>query len=276
MLFKENVYFKSSLLEGFKASLGSFKIIGKNKSLLFFYIIPFLLNIILLSVLMYLAFVNIYPFLKSSLDNLFLSGDAWYVTVSNIFLKTLIFLIKPFLIIIMFYFTTIIYGFIGNILCSPFLDMLSQKTQKVISDRIDDEPFSFKRFLGDIVRTIKNLFKMIGVIILASILPLFLLLILPPIGPALYTLCCYFTTSLVLGLQFLDYPLERKRYSFTEKFKITWKFRYSAIGLGLSFLIVSMVPILGFLGINMCVMGATIIFEKDIVPTLKKYEIEQL
>jgi CysZ protein len=264
MLFKENVYFKSSLLEGFKASLGSFKIIGKNKSILFFYIIPFLLNIILLSVLMYLAFVNIAPWLKG-----YLTGDAWYIKLLSV-------LITPILLLLLFFFTTIIYGFIGNILCSPFLDILSQKTQKAISDRIDDEPFSFKRFLGDIVRTIKNLFKMIGVIILASILPLFLLLILPPIGPALYTLCCYFTTSLVLGLQFLDYPLERKRYSFTEKFKITWKFRYSAIGLGLSFLIVSMVPILGFLGINMCVMGATIIFEKDIVPTLKKYEIEQL
>jgi len=262
-LFKKDAYFKSYLFEGFGASLASFRVIRENKSVLIFYVIPFLLNIIILSVLMYLAFTNIAPLLKN-----YLAGDAWYIR----FLNTLI---TPILLAFLFVITTMVYGFTGNVLCSPFLDKLSQKTQEAISNNKVYVPFSSKCFSENLLRTSKNLVKMFILIIIISIVSMFLLVI-PVVGAALYSVCGYFTTSFILGLQFLDYSLERRKYTFIEKLKITWKFRYPAIGLGLSFLIISMIPILGFLGINTGVMGASIIFEKNIAPTLLEEEIKLL
>ena len=260
MLFKKDIIFKSSLVEGVGASLASFKIIRENKSILFFYIIPFLLNIILLSALIYLTFVNIVPMLQNYFD-----GDAWYI-------KLLYKLIKPILLILLLFITTMIYGFVGNILCSPFLDTLSQKTQETVSGTKINIPFSLKRSSENIIRTFKNLFKMLALVAIVSLLSM-LFIPIPVIGHVFYSALGYITASFILGLQFLDYPLERKRYTFIEKLKITWKFKYAAIGLGLSFLIVSMIPILGFLGINMGVMGASIIFEKNISSTLLENNI---
>ena len=259
-LFKKNVKIKSSFIGGFGASFASFKFIRKNKSILFFYIIPFLLNILILSLLLYLAWINIFPFLKNHL-----TGDAWYFT----FLKPLL---VPILLIFLFFITTVVYGFIGNILCSPFLNALSQKTQEIISGKKNDKPLSLKDSLEDFTRTFKNFFKMFFVIIIVYILSLFLLLI-PLIGAMIYSMIGYFITSFILGLQFLDYPLDRRKYTFKEKLKIVWKFKYSTIGLGISYLIVSMIPIFGFLGINMCIMGASSIFEKNISPALSEYKI---
>ena len=245
---------KSTFLEGFGASFASFRLIGKNKSILFFYIIPFLLNIIILSLLVYLAFSNIAPFLRN-----YLTGDAWYIRLLNT-------LIAPILLMLLFFITVIVYGFLGNILCSPFLNTLSQKTQEIISGKKYHESFSFKGFLQNFTRTFKNFFKMLLIIIIVSLFSM-LLLFIPVVGAVLYSIIGYITSSFILGLQFIEYPLEREKYTFTQKLRIAWKFRYSVIGLGMSFLIVSTIPILGFLGINMGVMGGAIIFEKNILST---------
>ena len=252
---------KSTFLEGFGASFASFKLIRKNKSILFFYIIPFLLNIIILSVLLYLAWTNIAPFLKS-----YLAGDAWYLKLLNA-------LIAPILLVFLLFITVTVYGFLGNILCSPFLNTLSQKTQETISGKKNQDPFSFKGFFENFIRTFKNFFKMLLIIIIVSLFSMFLLFI-PVVGAALYSVIGYITTSFLTGLQFIEYPLEREKYTFRQKLRIAWKFKYSVIGLGMSFLIVSKTIILGFLGINMGVMGGAIIFENNIKPTLSTDEAE--
>jgi CysZ protein len=270
-LFKKDIKIKSAFLKGFWVSFASFGLMGKNKSILLFYIVPFLLNIFLLSAFIYLAFTNIAPLLRDVL-----SGNEEYHRILNALLAVLNFLITPILLLFLLYLATVAYGFIGNILCSSFLDKLSQKTQETVSGRKIDTPFSLKyfpkRFEENFIRTFKNFFKMLALVITISLLSMFLLLI-PIIGAILYSALGYITTSFILGLQFMDYPLNRKKYTFGEKLKIAWKFKYTTIGLGMSFLIISMIPILGYLGINMCVMGASIIFEKDISATLLEYDV---
>ena len=266
-LFKKDVKFKSNFLRGFWISFASFGLMRKNKSILFFYIVPFLLNIILLSGVIYLAFINIAPLLKGFLD-----GETWYLRVLNT-------LITPVIFLFLLYIATVVYGFIGNILCSSFLDKLSQKTQEIVSGNKIDKSFSLKhfpkRFEENFIRTFKNFFKMLALLIIVYLLSAFLLFI-PLIGSILYSAIGYLTTSFILGLQFLDYPLNRNKYTFGEKLKVAWKFKYTTMGLGVSFLIVSMLPILGYLGINMCVMGASMIYEKNISSTLLEHDINQL
>ena len=265
-LFVKNVKIKSAFLKGFWASFASFRLMRKNKSIVLFYIIPFLLNIILLSILIFLALTNIAPLLRE-----FLAGDAWYLKLLNA-------LITPILFLFLIYIATVVYGFVGNILCSPFLDTLSQKTQEIVSGKKIDDSYPLKqfpkRFKDNLARTFANFFKMLALLLAIYILSLFLLLI-PLAGPILYSAIGYITASFILGLQFLDYSLERRQYTFGEKLKIAWKFKYSTIGLGASFLIVSMIPVLGFLGINMCVMGASTIYERNIASALLEHDANE-
>lgn len=255
-LLLKNAKVKSSLITGFSNSFRSISIAWRNKSLLIYFVVPFILNIAVLSAVFYFSYTSLVPLIKSAL-----TGDQWYMN----FLRVLI---SPVLFVLLSVFTVLVYSIAGGIITAPFLDLLSEKTEKVLGSKKSGEAFSVIELLSDILRALLNSIRLLILMLVINITLLLLNII--PGGSFIYAFLNFLSALFFYGFQFYDFSLERRRYSFGEKLRITWKFRWSVFGSGLAFFLISFIPVIGFLGLNLCTVGATITFTEDIEPALQK------
>ena len=251
-LFK-NLKVNSSIFTGFTNTFRSPGLVIGNKNLLLYFVIPFILNIIILSGILYFAYTSLMPMTES-----FLAGNQWYMQ----FIR---FVVSPVLLILLSIFTVFIYSIMGGIITAPFLDLLSSETEKVLGVK-NDEKLSMKELLSDIFRALVNTIRLLILIVLINLVLLLLNLI--PGGSFVYAFLNFLTALFFYGFQFYDFPLERRRYRFMEKLKITWKFKWSVLGTGLAFFLLSFIPVIGFLGFNLCTVGAAVTFIEDIKDSL--------
>ena len=245
---------KGSFVRAFKEVFASLKSV-KEYRLYGYFIIPFLLNIIILSFMIYFSYNNILP----------LSTHA--ITGEGIFFDILRRLLAPLILIALSIVTIFIYSIIGTIITAPFNDILSEKLEEKLTGEKFNEKFSFSAFFEDIFRVLKNILKLLIAILIINIL-LLLLNFLPLIGTVMYTILSFIVTLFFLGFQFYDYPLERRKQTFGQKIKTLMYFKMQVLGLGLGFMVLSLIPIVGFLGLNMATIGATVMFVEYIKPAL--------
>ena len=247
---------KDTASGAFADVLYSFTFVSNNKSLIKYYIIPFLLNIIVLSGIFYFSYNSLNPWLQE-----FVSGNAWYM-------RAVSYILSPVIFVILLISSIFLYTILGTIIASPFLDFLSSRTEKLYSGLSPDSDLSFNESIKDIVRTTKNTFKLLVLLLLMNILLLFLNFI--PGGAFIYAFMNFFFTVFFYGFQFFDYPLEKRFYSFREKLRICWRFKRTLSGNGTAFFLMSFIPVAGFLGLNSATVGAAISFKKYMEPALNK------
>lgn len=253
---------RSSIARGFTGSFRGLNLVWENKGLMPYLIVPFILNIIILTSIFCYSYISLLPVIES-----FISGSEWYMQFIRL-------LVSPVLLVMLAIAAVFVYSVAGGIISAPFLDLLSLKTEEILGIRVDDKNFSLTAAAGDLLRAVMNSLKLIILILFMNIF-LLLLNILPG-GSLLYTLFSFITALFFYGFQFYDYPLERRRFSFKEKLRIVWKFRWSVAGSGLAFFILSFIPIAGFLGLNICTTGAVITFAEDIQPELIQKKTESM
>lgn len=157
------------------------------------------------------------------------------------------------LILMLFYFSLFKYIFL--IIGSPLFAYLSEKTESIIEGR--DFPFSFKQLLKDIVRGIRLAFRNMlwQTVYSISILILSLIPLIGWITPLLALLIeCYY-----LGFSMLDYSCERNKLSTTQSILFIGRHKGLAIGNGIVFYIMHLLPLAGWiLAPSYAVIAATI------------------
>lgn len=157
------------------------------------------------------------------------------------------------LILMLFYFSWFKYLFL--IIGSPVFAWLSEKTEAIMSNT--SYPFNFNKFLKDILRGIQIALRNMLWQTVYSISILFLSLV-PLIGwaspvLAIFVECYYF------GFSMLDYTSERKGLSSSESIDFIGNHKGLAIGNGIVFFIMHVVP---FLAPGYAVVAATISFQQ--------------
>ena len=144
-------------------------------------------------------------------------------------------------ILMLFYFS--LFKYLWLIIGSPIFAFLSEKTEAIIEGK--DFPFSFKQLLKDIVRGIgiavrNTLWQTVYTV---SIL---LLSIIPLVGwvtPVFAVLIeCYY-----YGFSMLDYSCERNKLSIAESINFIGDRKGLAIGNGILFYLMHLVPVLGWI-----------------------------
>ncbi len=249
--------FVSGVLAPFRALITSKKIPGMKR----YFIIPFFLNIILLSGTAFLAWY----YIGDALLGLLPAGDAWY-------LSALRWIISPILAVLLFIGAIFVYSITGSILTAPFNDFISAKAERHLlsveyKKEVSESGFSFGDFFDDIVRVLRNTVKLLGLLLLFNLLILFLNLV-PVVGGVAYSALSFASAMFFLGFQFFDFPLERRHLEFRNKLSVVWSHKFAALGLGLGFFLITFVPIIGFLGLNLAAVGAVELFLKRILPGL--------
>lgn len=238
-------------------SLKAIKHAVKMKGVKKYFIIPFLLNIILLGFILYFSFTATYPWLKGLIGD----GTSWYLTFFR-------YALIPLLVILFGILTILVYSILGSIITAPFNDPLSARVEKELAGPVNDGKFSFVGFMGDIYRSIKNAVKLLLMMVILNVI-IFPLNIIPVAGNIAYIILSFLVNSFFMGFQFYDFSLERRKYSFREKLRICWSFRGMVVGTGAGFFIFSWIPVAGFLSLNLATIAATEQFVKKIKPLLE-------
>ena len=145
------------------------------------------------------------------------------------------------LILLLFYFSLFKYLFL--IIGSPLFAYLSEKTESIIEGK--EYPFSFKQLMKDIVRGIRLALRNMlwQTVYTVSILILCFIPVIGWVTPLLALLVeCYY-----LGFSMLDYSCERNKLSTSQSIGIISRHKGLAIGNGMVFYLMHLIPVLGWL-----------------------------
>ena len=145
------------------------------------------------------------------------------------------------LILLLFYFSLFKYLFL--IIGSPLFAYLSEKTESIIEGK--EYPFSFKQLMKDILRGIRLALRNMlwQTVYTVSILILSFIPVIGWITPLLALLVeCYY-----LGFSMLDYSCERNKLSTSQSIGFIGRHKGLAIGNGVVFYLMHLIPFIGWL-----------------------------
>lgn len=155
------------------------------------------------------------------------------LTVTNLFLWLLLFLTGY-----------ILYQPVVLILFSPVLGFLSEITERKIYGN-PSESVQMRQVLKDALRgtlmSLRNLARMTLSILLA-----WLMIVIPFAGAAASAILIFLIQAYYNGCALADYTLERKNYSVQERIRFTRTHRARMTGLGMGFMFILFIPILGW------------------------------
>lgn len=243
--------FSSGFFYPFKAG----KFLAGHPSLLRFIMIPFIINVLVFSGLVYSGAHFFERFVVGMLP----VGDAWYWLILYYTLWVLAVAVTA--VLVFFTFTVV-----GNLIASPFNDVLSEKTEELILGIKSDEKFSLSQFWSDSVQILLLEIKKITVFVVLMGL-LFLLNFLPGIGNIIFAVLAFLLTVFFLVLEYLGFVAYRKRLSFKEQRHFIWSRFSLSFGFGTGVLALLTIPVLNFICIPLGVIGATLMWCDTIIAT---------
>ncbi len=208
--------------------------------------------------------IGIYLFGKTSIQAteyvLLKTGlKAWLESMQESWLNWLVIVGQFFIIIILFLFYFSLFKFLFLIIGSPLFAYLSERTESILEGK--EFPFSFSQFLKDIVRGIRIALRNLlwQTVYVLTILLFSLIPIIGWVAPliSLLTECYYF------GFSMLDYSSERNKLSTSQSIAFIGKHKGLAIGNGLVFYMMHLIPFLGWLlAPSYAVVAATLSLHK--------------
>ncbi len=203
-------------------------------------LIPGILYCILFVVGMYFFFQSADAAVSYLSDQLGL--EDWLERQRSGFLSFLFILggIMVRLILVFFYFS--LFKFLFLIIGSPLFAYLSEKTESILAGR--DFPFSLKQLMKDIIRGIRLALRNLlwQTVYMVSILILSFFPLIGWISPLLsmFVECYYY------GFSMLDYSCERNKLNVSQSIEFISKHKGLAIGNGMVFYLMHLVPIVGW------------------------------
>jgi CysZ protein len=167
----------------------------------------------------------------------------WVDSMQESWLNVLVIVGQSIIMLVLFFFYFSLFRFLFLIVASPVFAYLSEKTESIIEGK--DFPFSLPQFLKDIVRGIRIAARNLlwQSVYLISILIISFVPLVGMVAPlvALLVECYYF------GFSMLDYSSERNKLSTSQSIALIGNHKGLAIGNGLVFYVMHLLPFIGWL-----------------------------
>lgn len=245
MVIQKRGNFVVNFSRGFFAPFRSVQLLRQNLTLLPYIVIPFLINVAVFSGAVYLGL----DFFGSTVVAQLPQGEAWYWAILYWLLWSVAVLVTA--VLVFFTFTVV-----GNLIASPFNELLSERTEEALSGTSNDEPFSLQRFAQDAWRTLlMEARKMwIFVAVMLVILPLNLI---PGLGNSLYTVLAVGLTLFFLSFEYLGFVMVRKRKFFREQKDYILSRKFLMLGFSCGVMCILAIPFFQLLCIPLAVIGVT-------------------
>lgn len=231
-----------------------------SKGLWWFFLFPVLLNVLLFfggfSLVNYITNIT-----QEWVLGLFVSEDGLYFGksfIQDIFSGFIWVVFK----ILFFFIFAYIGGFVVIVLMSPVFSILSEKTEAILTG--NSYPFDADQLMRDIARGVliatRNLFIELGYIV-----GVFVLSFIPVVGQ-LGAIFLFFVSAYFYGFSFMDYTIERQKYSVSQSVQFIRQHKGIAVANGVLFSLFMLIPfcgvtLAGFVSI-ISVVAATISTQK--------------
>lgn len=218
----------------------------KRRVLWKYAVAPILISFTVMS----LAYVVLYYLIHRFLGAF--ASQEWYLQILYYFLA---FVLTVLLVVLFFFFWTRV----ASALASPFNDLLSEKTEELVTGNYRETPFSAIQLIKDSGRAIGHSFKLLG-IYLVLLLACLLLLLIPGFGSALFSVAGWLLSAYMLAYEYLGYPMDRRRFSWSEKRSFIRSRFKTVMGFGLGNLVAASIPFLNLLFIPSAAVGGALLF----------------
>lgn len=237
MMLKQN-----QLKQGFHYFIMGWHLI-RQKGLKRFVIMPILLNILLLSGLLWLFINQI-----DSMINILISYiPDWLSWLGGILLA-----LSIFMIIILFYF---IFTALSGFIAAPFNGLLAEKVENLLTGKNLQETSAID-FIKDLPRMLKREWQKLKYS-LPKLILLFLLGFIPLVGQTFIPFITFLFSAWLMAIQYCDYPFDNHKISFPAmKSALAEK---STINLTFGVLVscCMLIPVINLVIIPVAVCGAT-------------------
>ena len=184
------------------------------------------------------------------------AGDhAWYLAWLVWLLEVLMWAVIATLA---FALAFVVVYLLGNVLASPFNDLLSQAVEDIRLGKID-EPFSLKGVIADAGFTVgQELRRLVFFVIVTA--ALLLLHLVPVVGSMLNAVLTPLFAIFFVALEYMDLPMARRRFRFRTRLGALWSNRAVGAGFGAATAALLCVPLLNFVCIPVAVVGGTLLY----------------
>jgi CysZ protein len=148
------------------------------------------------------------------------------------------------------------FGILYKLLFMPFMELMTESTERLVLGFNEDQPFDFGRIYGNLVVAILDaiLLTLLQGMLYLVLLPINLL---PFLGSLLWMVL---PPSIFAGMDYSDINLVRRRYTTGEKVRLWRTHEWRFLGFGLSFFFLITVPILNAVVIPCAAVGGALLY----------------
>ncbi len=168
-------------------------------------------------------------------------------------------LLRALLVVLLLIATGFVLVRFGVVLGSPWYARLSDQLEQLRLGHVPEAGVGLPAALRDLGRALAFELKKL-LLVLAVALLLLLLNAVPVAGQLIATAGSIALGATVACLDFLDYPLERRRLGFRAKLGVIRRHLPATAGFGLAALALVSIPLLNLLAIPICVAAGTLLF----------------
>lgn len=238
----------ASFARGFFYPFRGGRLLLKFPGLLRYILIPLVINILVFTGVVYFGF----DLFNNVVTGLLPTGEAWYWALLYYLLWLVAIVVTA--VVVFFVFTVV-----GNLLASPFNDLLSETVERKLAGETKEEAFSWRGFWREAWRVFVDESKKISVFVVVMLL-LLLLNLVPAVGQLLYSVLAVLTTLFFLTVEYLGYAMNRHRLGFGEQRRFIFRRKFLSLGFGVGVMCILVIPFLQFLCIPVSVLGGTLLF----------------
>ncbi len=233
---------------GFSYPLRAAKFLTKQPGLLKYLAIPFAINVLVFSLSVYFGL----GMFEGLLETYAPSTEVWYGMILYYLAWTVALLLTT--VVVFFSFTVV-----GNLIASPFNELLSERTEVLRSGPLPETRFSVGRFWKEarnalFVELKKLSFFVVGMLLLLAIN------LIPGIGSAIYAVLAPLFTLFFLVVEYMAFVLMRKQLNFAEQRRYVTKRPIMMLGFGCGIFCLLAIPFVQFFCIPLAVVGATLLW----------------
>jgi len=152
----------------------------------------------------------------------------------------------------------LLFTILGNIVTAPFNEEISQRVEEIVTGKTEHK----MGFWEDAYISIKGEVQKL-IFYLLILLLIFILNFVPVIGSVFSAILGFIFSCYYNSLDFLDYPMTRKKMRFRDKLKVTSSGRLVTYGFGLTAFLLMFLPVINvFMKPILVVSGTSLFYEK--------------
>lgn len=147
---------------------------------------------------------------------------------------------------------------ISNVVAAPFNDALSEAVENILTGDTPP-PFSFKRMVADVFRTVR--LELLKVLVYVAVVgPMFLASFFVPGLGQVISLVGFALTAIYLGIDYIDWPAARRDWSVADRLSFSRRQLAAVTGFGTGVWVLLFVPLVNLFFMPAAVAGGTMLF----------------